>query len=103
MKFVTEIKLATSLHLVVTKIIEGGWDFLIFSYMIYILRQESNYGNSNISPCKNIIFKKSSKRNQNCSSYSITNLKFQHKPKIQSFKNPHIKIDLFPRSQNPLS
>jgi hypothetical protein len=39
-----------------------------------------------ISPCKNIIiFKKSSKRNQNPSTYyyynSITNLKFQHKPK----------------------
>jgi hypothetical protein len=30
-----------------------------------ILRQKKkNYGNSNISPCKNIIFKKSSKRNQ---------------------------------------
>jgi hypothetical protein len=27
-----------------------------------ILRQKKNYGNSNISPCKNIIFKKSSKR-----------------------------------------
>ncbi len=24
----------------------------------------------------------------------ITNLKFQHKPKLSSFKNPHIKIDL---------
>jgi hypothetical protein len=24
----------------------------------YILRQKKNYGNSNISPCKNIIFKK---------------------------------------------
>jgi len=23
----------------------------------------------------------------------ITNLKFQHKPKLSSFKNPHIKID----------
>jgi hypothetical protein len=34
MKFVTEIKLATSLHLVVTKDI-GGLEFLIFSYMIY--------------------------------------------------------------------
>jgi hypothetical protein len=45
--------------------------------------QKKNYGNSNISPCKNIIFKKSSKRNQNPSKYynSITNLKFQHKPK----------------------
>ncbi len=30
-----------------------------------ILMQKKNYGNSNISPCKNIIFKKSSKRNQN--------------------------------------
>jgi hypothetical protein len=46
--------------------------------------------------CKNnIIFKKSSKRNQNASRYyynSVTNLKFQHKPKLSSFKNPHIKI-----------
>jgi len=30
-----------------------------------ILGQKKNYGNSNISPCQNIIFKKSSKRNQN--------------------------------------
>jgi len=32
-----------------------------------ILRQKKNYGNSNISPCKNIIFQKqkSSKRDQN--------------------------------------
>jgi hypothetical protein len=47
-----------------------------------ILRQKKNYGNSNISPCKNIILKKkSSKRNQNPLRYhnSITNLKFQHK------------------------
>jgi hypothetical protein len=46
-----------------------------------ILRQKNNYTNSNISLCKNIIFKKSSKRNQNPSRYynSITNLKFQHK------------------------
>ncbi len=49
--------------------------------------------------------KNSSKRNQNPSKYhnSITNLKFQHKPKYPSFKNPHIKIDLLlPRGQNPL-
>jgi hypothetical protein len=49
-----------------------------------ILRQKKNYGNSSISPCKNIIFKKSSERNQNLSRYYnsiITNLKFQHKPK----------------------
>jgi hypothetical protein len=37
---------------------------------------------------KNIIFKKSSKRNQNPSRYynSITNLKFQHKPKYHLSK-----------------
>jgi hypothetical protein len=53
-----------------------------------ILRQKKNNENSNTntSPCKNIIFKKqSSKRNQiNPSRYyynSITNLKFQQKPK----------------------
>jgi hypothetical protein len=39
-----------------------------------ILRQKKNYGNSNILPCKDISFKKSSKRNQNPSRYynSIT-------------------------------
>jgi hypothetical protein len=53
-----------------------------------ILRQKKNYGNSNISPCKNVIFKKSSKRNQNPSRYnnSITNLKYQHKPKYHLSK-----------------
>jgi hypothetical protein len=51
-----------------------------------ILRQKKNYGTSNnISPCKNIIFTKSSKRNQNPSRYynSITN---QHKPKYHLSK-----------------
>jgi hypothetical protein len=66
-----------------------------------ILRQKKDYGKANISPCKNIIFKKSSKRHQNPSRYynSVTNLKFQHKPKY------HLsKIDLLlPRGQNPLS
>jgi hypothetical protein len=53
-----------------------------------------DYGNSNISPCKNIIFKKSSKRNQNPSRYynSITNLKFQHKPKYHLSKMVGAKI-----------
>ncbi len=53
-----------------------------------ILRQKKDYENSNISPCENIIFKKSSKRNQNPSQYlnSITNLKFQHKPKYHLSK-----------------
>jgi hypothetical protein len=51
-------------------------------------------------------FKKSSKRNQNPSRYynSITNLKFQHKPKYHLSKNPHIKKNLLLlRGQNPLS
>jgi hypothetical protein len=54
---------------------------------------------------KNIIFKKSSKRNQNPSRYynSLTTLKFQTQATVSSFKNPHIKIDLLPRGQNPLS
>jgi hypothetical protein len=44
----------------------------------------------------NLSKKKSSKRNQNLSRYhnSITNLKFQHKPKYHLSKNPHIKMDL---------
>jgi hypothetical protein len=43
------------------------------------------------------------KQNQNPSRYynSITNLKFQHKPKYIIFQNPLIKIDpLPPRGQN---
>jgi len=58
-----------------------------------ILRQKKKYGNSHISPCKNRIFKKTSKRNQNPSRYynSITNLKFPTQAKIISFQNPHIK------------
>jgi hypothetical protein len=45
----------------------------------YLKAKKENYGNSNISPCKNIIFKKCSKRNQNPSRYYnsiIINLKF---------------------------
>jgi hypothetical protein len=44
---------------------------LPFTLKIYILRQKKNYENSNISPCQNIIFNKSSKRNQNPSRYLI--------------------------------
>jgi len=42
---------------------------LPFTFLKSILRQKKNYGNSNISPCKNIIFKKSSETNQNPSRY----------------------------------
>jgi hypothetical protein len=59
---------------------------------------------------KNIIFKKSSQRNQNPSRYynSVTNLSsFNITQNLGSFKNPQIKkIDLLlliPRGQNPLS
>jgi hypothetical protein len=53
-----------------------------------ILGQKKYYGNSNISPCKNIIFKESSKGNQNPSRYYnfIINSKFQHKPKYHLSK-----------------
>jgi hypothetical protein len=75
-----------------------------------ILRQKKNYESSNISLCqkkkkKNLIFKK----NQNPSRYYyyyynsiITNLKFQHKPKISSFKNPHIKNRLITKGPKSL-
>jgi len=54
----------------------------------YLEAKRKNYGNSNIPPYKNKIFKKYSKRNQNPSRYynSITNLKFQHKPKYHLSK-----------------
>jgi hypothetical protein len=57
-------------------------------YIQNILGKKQNYEKSNISPCKNTIFKKSSKRNQNPSRYynSIANLKFQHKPKYHLSK-----------------
>jgi hypothetical protein len=55
-----------------------------------ILRQKKGCGKSNISPCKNMIFKKSSKRNQNPSRYyhSRTNFKFQHKPNLSTISLP---------------
>jgi hypothetical protein len=53
-----------------------------------ILWQKKNYWNSIISLCKDIILKKSFKRNQNPSKYynSITTLKYQHKPKYHLSK-----------------
>ncbi len=55
-----------------------AWPFTLKS----TLREKKNYGNSNISSGKNIIFKKSSKRSQNPSKYCnfVNNLKLQHKP-----------------------
>ncbi len=67
-------------------------------------QRKKNYGNSNISPCKNIVFKKSSERNQNPSRYYnsiITNLKFQQNPKYHLKKNPHIKTKALVHSTFP--
>jgi hypothetical protein len=80
---------------------------LPFTLKKYLNAKKKNYGNSNISSCKNIIFKKiplkETKILQDIITL-ITSLKFQHnKAKISSFKNPPIKIDLLPsRGQNPL-
>jgi hypothetical protein len=38
-------------------------------YIKNILKKKMNYANTNIATCKNIIFKKSSQRNQNTSRY----------------------------------
>jgi hypothetical protein len=62
-----------------------------YGLAIYILKNlEANFlnGNSNISPYKNIIFQKYSKKNQNPSTYYnfITKLKFQRKPKYHLSK-----------------
>jgi hypothetical protein len=56
-----------------------------------LLRQKEELGKLKyFTMCQNIIFKKSAKRNQIPSRYYsnsiITNLKFQHKPKISSSK-----------------
>ncbi len=65
---------------------------LPFTLKSILRKKKKNYGNSNISQCKNIIFppqkKKSFKRNQNLSKChnSVTNLKFQHKPKYHLSK-----------------
>jgi hypothetical protein len=71
-----------------------------------ILRQKKNYGNSNISPYKNIILKKSLKPKKK--SFIILKLynnlsQVSTQAKISSFKNPHIKINLISRGQNPFS
>jgi hypothetical protein len=59
-------------------------------YIKKYLKAKEELWKLNISPCKNIpnLHKKSSKRNQNPSRYynSITNLKFQHKPKYHLSK-----------------
>jgi hypothetical protein len=62
---------------------------LAFTLKSILRQKKKNYENSNISPCKNIIFKKSSKTlNQNpsrCYNF-ISNVNFQHKPKYHLSK-----------------
>jgi hypothetical protein len=58
-------------------------------YIKKYLKEKEDYGNSNISPCKNINFKKKCfKRNQIPSRHHnfIINPKFQHKPKYNLSK-----------------
>jgi hypothetical protein len=53
-----------------------------------------------------LIFKKCSKSNQYPSRYKnsiINQSQVSTQAKISAFKSPHIKIDLLPRGQNPLS
>jgi len=61
---------------------------LPFTLKIILKAKKKTYGNSNISPCKNIISERSFKRNQNPSRYynSMVNVKFQHKPKYHLSK-----------------
>ncbi len=61
-------------HSNIDKVIEeakqGVWHLVALSFRLKnIVRQKQNYESSNISPWKNIIFKKSFKRNQNPSKY----------------------------------
>jgi len=71
------------------------WDTMALTFQFKsTLRKKKNYGNSNISPCKNIIYKKkSSKRNQKPSRYYnfYNQSQVWTQAKISSFKNPHIK------------
>jgi hypothetical protein len=70
----------------------GGLSPFIYIKKYLKAKRRKNDGNSNISACKNIIFKKSvaKKRNQHPLNYYynsiITNLKFQHKPKYHLSK-----------------
>jgi hypothetical protein len=66
-----------------------------------ILKQKKNYENSSISPSENItnLQKNPLKETKIFQDIIITttNLKVEHKPKVSSFKNLHVKIDLLPR------
>jgi hypothetical protein len=69
---------------------------ILHSKVSYLKAKEELWKLKYISPCQNIIFRKSSSRNQKPSRYysnSITNLSsFNTSQKYHLFKNPHIKI-----------
>ncbi len=69
---------------------------------IYVkLTKRRNYENSNISPCKKYNLQKNPlKETKNLSRYHNESQVSTH-GKIPSFNNPHIKIDLLLRGQNP--
>jgi hypothetical protein len=69
---ITLVRRATKLSSRLSQLgVKKSWGSYNKGYTILwsILRQKKNYENLNISPCKNIIFKKSSERNQNPSRY----------------------------------
>ncbi len=63
------IKYITMMRLLKARITRGVSHCGLAIYIKNILRQKKNYVNSSNSPCKNIILKKSSKRNQKNSRY----------------------------------
>jgi hypothetical protein len=64
-----------------------------------ILRQKKNYGKFKYFNTQKYNLQEKSLKNLSRYHNSITNLKFQHKPKISSFKNPQMKMDLLPGGQ----
>jgi hypothetical protein len=86
--FTSKIWISVTIWWFFTTKIKQGVCHTVALPLKHILRQKKNYKNSNISPCKTTILKKPSERNQNSSRYydSVTNLKFQHKPKYRLSK-----------------
>ncbi len=95
----------------------GDWNFSITIFSVChtmafpftlenILKQKKNYGNSSISLCKNIIFRKNP-LNETKILQDITTLSlfpsFNTSKNIVFKQSSYIKIDLLPRGQNLLS
>jgi hypothetical protein len=83
--YLTKLETKNAHHIMKTcQSLTRGVHFMALPFTLKrILRQQKNYGNSNISPCKKYgILKNSFKRNPNPSRYYnfIINLKFQFKP-----------------------